>query len=102
MPATHAAWELDPSEVAERSRLALVAYTQECLHGIGTAPIDRVACDVPVPGGDGFDAARADAVVVVWGDNLFKFAPFLGRALAAAATGDDVPAELHQLTDDAN
>jgi hypothetical protein len=35
-------------------------------------------------------------IVFVWGDNLFKFAPWLGRQLAKAAVNGDVPPELHQ------
>jgi hypothetical protein len=32
----------------------------------------------------------------VWGDNMFKFAPWLGQQLAKAAVDGDVPQLLHQ------
>ena len=44
----------------------------------------------------GFDAKRIGPIVFVWGDNLFKFAPWLGRQLAEAAVNGEVPPELHQ------
>ncbi len=40
---------------------------------------------------DAFAVWAADGVVAIAGNNLFKFAPALGRVLAGAATGDEVP-----------
>ena len=63
---------------------------------VAATPIDKIACDVTVPGGDGFDAIMIGPIVFVRGDHLFKFAPWLGRQLAKAAVGGEVPPELHQ------
>ena len=90
------AWELGADEVERRSRTAVVAYVKEALNGVAPTPIDKIACDVTLPGGDGFDAKMIGPIVFVWGDNLFKFAPWLGRKLAEAAVNGDVPPELHQ------
>jgi sarcosine oxidase len=96
LPANDVAWELGADEVERRSRAAVVAYVEEALNGVAPTPIDKIACDVTLPGGDGFDADRIGPVLFVWGDNLFKFAPWLGRKLAEAAVNGEVPPELHQ------
>jgi hypothetical protein len=41
--------------------------------------------------GDGFGALRRDAVLALWGDNLFKFAPLLGALLSDAARAITLP-----------
>jgi sarcosine oxidase len=43
---------------------------------------------------DGIAACEADGVLFVAGNNLFKHAPALGRALARAALGDGLMATL--------
>jgi sarcosine oxidase len=96
LPASDVAWELGADEVERRSRAAVVAYVEEALNGVAPTPIDKIACDVTLPGGDGFDAEMIGPIVFVWGDNLFKFAPWLGRQLAKAAVNGEVPPEMHQ------
>jgi sarcosine oxidase len=96
LPATDVAWDLGAEEVHRRSRRAVVAYVREALAGVDPAPIDHIACDITLPGGDGFDVARVGTIVFVWGDNMFKFAPWLGQQLAKAAVDGDVPQLLHQ------
>jgi sarcosine oxidase len=96
LPLADVAWDLGAEEVERRSQDAVTAYVSETLHGVDADPIDRVACDITLPGGDGFDATRIGPVVVVWGDNLFKFAPWLGERLAEASFTGDLPPELHQ------
>jgi hypothetical protein len=44
--------------------------------------------------GDGFGAERHGATTIVYGNNLFKFAPLLGRLLCRAVLDGAVPAEL--------
>jgi sarcosine oxidase len=56
--------------------------------------LGTVHCTFPPGLGDGVPAAVAGPVVAVWGDNLFKFAPVLGAALAAAAIDRELPPDL--------
>jgi sarcosine oxidase len=59
--------------------------------------VDTVYCDFPPGLGDGVATAAAGSVVAVWGDNLFKFAPVIGAALARAAVDGGLPAELAEV-----
>jgi len=47
-----------------------------------------------VPDGDGFGTERRGAVTVLYGKNLFEFAPLLGELLSRAALQREVPPEL--------
>lgn len=86
---------LDPAALA---RLAdrTSAYVKRALPGLDPEPVDMRHCWVTrLPwGSDGLGVWEADGVFFVAGHNLFKQAPALGRALAAAATGDGLAAEL--------
>ena len=66
------------------------------LPGLVPEPVDVRHCWVTaLPwGDDGMAAWEAGGLVVAAGNNLFKHAPALGRALAAAALGDGLREEL--------
>jgi sarcosine oxidase len=85
----------DPAELAgsaERTR----EWVAATLPGLEPAVVDVRHCWVTeLPWGpDGVAVWEADRALFVAGGNLFKHAPWLGRALAAAALGDGLLAEL--------
>ena len=67
------------------SRIA--AYVEEALPGLDPDPAEvRLCLATTLPeGNDAFRIAQNGSVLALAGDNLFKFAPLLGRELAAAA-----------------
>ena len=86
---------IDPAAVGsleERTR----DYVARALPGLDPAPLEFVHCWVTeLPWSeDGVAVWQADRILFVAGHNLFKQAPSLGRALARAATGDSLAAEL--------
>lgn len=68
-------------------------YAERALPGLEPDPIDiRLCLTTMLPeGGDAFRVWRKGSVLVLAGDNLFKFGPVLGRLLAGAALGEPVP-----------
>jgi sarcosine oxidase len=86
---------VDPASLAELN-LRARAYVEAALPGLDPDPIDVRHCWVTaLPwSDDGVAVWEADGVSFVAGHNLFKQAPWLGRCLAAVATGDGLPDEL--------
>ena len=86
---------VDPAGLAELSARA-GGYVERALPGLAPEPVDYRHCWVTeVPWStDGLAVWEADGLFFVAGHNLFKQAPALGRALAAAAVGEGVAAEL--------
>lgn len=77
------AWPVGRDAATAVSRDAVLEYAREHL-AVEPRIVETVYC-TPTPGlGDGFRIQRADRVVAVHGENLFKLAPVLGTALAAA------------------
>ena len=74
----------------------VTAYAARALPGLGPEPVDVRHCWVTeLPWShDGIGVWELGGLLVVAGNNLFKHAPALGRALASAALGDDLPADL--------
>jgi sarcosine oxidase len=73
-----------------------VAYVTRELPGLVPEPVEERHCWVTaLPWGhDAIGVWEADRALFVAGNNLFKHAPALGRALAAAALGETVREEL--------
>lgn len=71
-------------------------YVERALPGLDPEPIDVRHCWVTeLPWGpDGIAVWEAGPIIAIAGHNLFKNAPAVGRALARAAVGDDLPAGL--------
>lgn len=71
-------------------------YVERALPGLDPEPIGvRLCLTTMLPaGGDTFRIWRSGGVLVLAGDNLFKFGPVLGRLLAGAALGEPVPSWL--------
>jgi sarcosine oxidase len=77
------AWEFGRDASTAAARAAVLDYAREHLT-VEPRIVETIYC-TPTPGlGDGFHVQRAGRVVAVHGENLFKFAPVLGAALAAA------------------
>ncbi|MHA6620196.1 FAD-dependent oxidoreductase [Pseudonocardia sp. DLS-67] len=77
------AWPVGRDAAIAVARNALLEYAREHL-AVEPRIVETVHC-TPTPGlGDGFHIQHADRVVAVHGENLFKLAPVLGTALAAA------------------
>jgi sarcosine oxidase len=75
---------------------ATTAYVAQSLPGLVPEPVQARHCWVTeLPWShDGIAVWEAGRVLLVAGNNLFKHAPALGRALAAAALGDELRPEL--------
>jgi sarcosine oxidase len=89
---------LDVAEVTRRSLQVTQRYIGAALPDLDPTPLAEVQCLHSVMGnadGDGFGAERFGATTIVYGNNLFKFAPLLGHLLCRAVLDGAVPAELH-------
>lgn len=87
-------WANGREAVTEQSRQVLRSYVAEYATGAVPEPGESVYCSVTPGLGDGLSAIRTGRVLALWGDNLFKFAPVLGTAVAQAAAELSVPAQL--------
>ena len=86
---------LDPGELASLADRAR-AYVARALPGLDPEPVGFVHCwvtDLPWSE-DGFAVWEEDRMLFAAGHNLFKQAPWLGRALARAATGEGLEPDL--------
>jgi sarcosine oxidase len=81
-------------EVVTLSRDLVTRYVAEYVTGAEPTAVDVVTCDFEEGLGDGLSSERAGPVLVLWGDNLFKLAPVIGRVVARAAAELSRPAEL--------
>lgn len=85
------AWSVGRAAAEAASRQAVLAHVRERLT-LEPRIVGSLHCTtVTPPQGDGFVVERAGAVLVVHGANLFKLAPVIGRALAAAARDGSTP-----------
>jgi sarcosine oxidase len=87
---------LDPGGLADAERRT-TEYVRRALPGLEPQPIDVRHCWVTqLPWSeDGIAAWQVDGLLIVAGNNMFKHAPAVGRALARAALGDGLAADLH-------
>jgi sarcosine oxidase len=71
----------------------IVDYVRVALPGLDPEPVGvRLCVPTELPGSpDRFEVWSSGSVLALAGDNLFKFAPWLGRMLAAAACGEREP-----------
>jgi sarcosine oxidase len=77
------AWGVGRDAATAAAREAVLEYAREHLT-VEPRIVETLYC-TPTPWlGDGFQVQHAGRVVTVHGENLFKFAPVLGAALAAA------------------
>ena len=88
---------VDADEVSRLTLDMARRYIQAALPGLDPDPVDEVRCtynQVGVQEGDGFGAKRSGAITILYGNNLFKFAPLLGELLGRAVLQRDAPAAL--------
>jgi sarcosine oxidase len=86
---------VDSGALAEFDR-RVVAYVERALPGLVPEPIEHRHCWVTeLPwGADGLGVWERGGILLCAGHNLFKQAPFLGRALADAALGAELDERL--------
>ncbi len=84
------AWAVGPEEATRASREAVLRFARERLTVVPEV-VETLYCTHAPDTGDGVTFARSGAVLAVWGENLMKFAPVLGDALAAAAVDGSTP-----------
>lgn len=84
------AWERGRESAAAASRRAIAGYAARVLT-VRPEIVQSLYCTI-VPGlGDGIGFRRAGPVLAAYGENLMKFAPVLGAALAEAAVSGGLP-----------
>jgi sarcosine oxidase len=83
------AWEVGREAAYEASRHAVVEYVEKHLT-VDPTIVDSVYCTT-APLGDGAHFRRSGPILAIYGDNLMKFAPVLGSALAVAAVEGTTP-----------
>jgi glycine/D-amino acid oxidase-like deaminating enzyme len=84
------AWEVGPEAATAASRKAVLRFARERLTVVPEV-VETLYCTHAPDTGDGITFARRGAVLAVWGENLMKFVPVLGDALAAAAVDGSTP-----------
>jgi sarcosine oxidase len=84
------AWEVGREAATSASRAVVLEYARERLAVIPEV-VETLYCTHAPATGDGITFARSGAVLAAWGENLMKFAPVLGEALAAAALEGSTP-----------
>jgi sarcosine oxidase len=85
------AWEVGPEQACAAHEEAVLRYVRDQLV-VEPRVVERLYCVSSPNSDDGFTVRRSGSVLAVYGDNLFKFAPILGEALAAACCDGSTPA----------
>ena len=83
-------WEIGRDAAIEASRTALLEYARSRLK-VEPVVVESVYCNRTPNLGDGVEFRRNGPILTVHGDNLMKFAPVLGEALADAAVNGTTP-----------
>ncbi len=83
-------WEVGREEATAASRGAVLDYVRERLR-VQPTILDSLYCTHVPNMGDGIEFRRNGLVLAVYGENLMKFAPVLGEALAAASVEGATP-----------
>jgi sarcosine oxidase len=83
-------WEVGRDAATDASREALLRYARERLL-VEPRIVESLYCTHVPDLGDGFTVHRSGRVLAVSGENLFKFAPVLGEALASACVDGSTP-----------
>jgi sarcosine oxidase len=84
------AWEVGRDEATAVSRVVVLNYVREHLR-VQPVILDSLYCTHVPNMGDGIEFRRNGPVLAVYGENLMKFAPVLGEALAAASVDGATP-----------
>jgi sarcosine oxidase len=97
LDAAAVAWEVGPDAATSASREVVLQYARERLT-VTPEVVETLYCTPAPDTGDGILFGRSGPVLAVWGENLMKFAPVLGEALAAAAVDGSTPS-VHELAE---
>jgi sarcosine oxidase len=84
------AWERGPESAGAASRRVIVDYAARALT-VRPEIVESLYCTTVPDVGDGIEFRRNGPVLAVYGENLMKFAPVLGEALAEAAVSGGTP-----------
>jgi sarcosine oxidase len=95
LPDEDVAWDRGRANVVPHARDITCRYVRERLEGVSDQPVAELYCSFPVGWGDGYVVERSGGFLAVHGDNLFKLAPVLGRALGEAALKGSTPPSTH-------
>jgi glycine/D-amino acid oxidase-like deaminating enzyme len=90
LDAATVAWDIGAEAATQASREAVLEYARERL-AVAPRVVETLYCTHAPDTGDGITFARSGSVLAVWGENLMKFVPVLGEALAAAAVDGSTP-----------
>jgi hypothetical protein len=91
LPGRQIRWEVGREQAVQASAEAVGRYATEHLTGLLPGVLEMVYCTTIADAGDGVSAERAGPVLAVWGNNLFKHAPYLAEVLVAALVSGDLP-----------
>jgi sarcosine oxidase len=90
--------KLAADEESALHREKSVGYLHEMYPGLDPTPVSEIRCSyierLARDDVDGFMARRAGGVTTLYGTNLFKFAPLIGRLLSQTALTGTLAAEL--------
>jgi sarcosine oxidase len=92
-PGGQTRWERGREQVVRASAEAVGRYVTEHLTGLLPGAVETVYCTTMADAGDGVSAERAGPVLAVWGNNLFKHAPYLAEVLVAALASGELPTD---------
>lgn len=85
------AWELGREHVVAYSRELVTDYVRANLEGVEPHVLNELYCSI-IPGlGDGFNIVRNEHSLAIYGENLFKLAPVLGKQLSDAVLNASTP-----------
>lgn len=83
-------WEAGRDAAIEASRLALLDYARTRLT-VDPTIVESIYCTTVPKLGDGVNFRRSGQILAIYGDNLMKLAPALGRMLADAVMDGSTP-----------
>jgi sarcosine oxidase len=90
--------DLTPDQESILHRQKAWGYLRQAYPGLDPEPVDEIRCSCAIGGlrddGDGFMARRRGGITALYGNNLFKFAPLLGRLLCQTALTGTLADEL--------
>ncbi|MDN5851300.1 MAG: FAD/NAD(P)-binding protein [Actinomycetia bacterium] len=84
------AWERGREHAIAESRRVIVDYAASFLT-VRPEIVDSLYCTTVPNLGDGVEFRRNGPILAIYGDNMMKFAPVLGEALAEAAVSGGTP-----------
>jgi len=94
LPGLQVGWDVGREQAVQASAETVGRYVTEYLTGLLPGAVETVYCTTIAGAGDGVSAERAGSVLAVWGNNLFKHAPYLAEVLVTALASGELPTTL--------